>query len=1068
LTNGTAYTFTVTATNGVGTSVASAASNSVTPTANVPDAPVIGTVTAGNQQATVNFTAPANDGGSAITEYTVTSSPGGLTATGTDSPITITGLTNGTAYTFTVTAPNGVGTSATSSATVSVTPEPTAPDAPTDVSATAGDGLAIISFTAPVNDGGSPITGYTIYTLEGGIQTGTASYFNTDIPKTINGLTNGTEYVFQVIAVNAIGISARSAFSNAVIPAATIAVTDVSLNKSTTTLSLNSTEQLIVTVAPVTATNKNVGWSSDNTAVATVVNGLVSAVSVGTATITVTTEDGNKMATCTVTVTTETIAVTDVSLNKTTTTLLLTATEQLTETVAPANATNKNGIWSSDNTAVATVVDGLVSAVSDGTATITVTTEDGNKTATCTVTVITSQATGALTISQADIVYGETPSPVIVSQTGDGTVSYEYKSQNAGDDTYSGTVPKVVGNYTVRGTLAETASYSSATATADFAIAKATLTVTVADTLKIVGMSNPSFRIIYEGFVYDENETALLSLPIAQTTATTNSPVGTYPISTTGGSSDNYTFDRHNGVLRVIVGDARLLDIQISTSELSPAFSSEITDYVITLSCGETAVTVSATASTGSTVTYIPGSSTVQFDNPGAKTLVVRSTAADGATMDYTIKVVSPYPQALLRKYWNNVLAVNLNPAVNGNIRFTGYQWTLDGVVLPGETGAYLHLTDSPAGKYGVLLSTTDEIAIPVCEGVEMPAITLSRTLKVYPNPVSVMATVENIHWKMSPRMQLYDLSGRLVREYQCGNSLISIDLSGIPAGVLLGKALQAQHEVSVYGSTGYSQINYSLNTVAIPASNGSAYLSGNKLSFAFGLGYTYTLSRDWAIVSGAELTSLSATSGVHVLADDTRETYSYEDRTEEMIFRSRATGFAEKQKATYLQIPLMAEYRIPTVDDHRWYVAAGLKLGFVAGSKYEATADNLTTSGYFPEWGSTFYDMPEHGFVNVQNPSWSGKPDYGINVAMSAETGLRWALTDHIGIYTGVYIDYGLTNIAPAKDEMAVINYQPDIPTEFIYNSVVTSKQQSTNSPYMNKMNLISIGVKLRVGFGF
>jgi hypothetical protein len=84
--------------------------------------PTIGTATAGNAQATVSFTAPASNGGAAITGYTVTSSPGNITATGSASPITITGLTNGTAYTFTVTATNSVGTSSASAASNLVTP----------------------------------------------------------------------------------------------------------------------------------------------------------------------------------------------------------------------------------------------------------------------------------------------------------------------------------------------------------------------------------------------------------------------------------------------------------------------------------------------------------------------------------------------------------------------------------------------------------------------------------------------------------------------------------------------------------------------------------------------------------------------------------------------------------------------------------------------------------------------------------------------------------------------------------------------------------------------------------
>jgi uncharacterized protein YjdB len=113
---------------------------------------------------------------------------------------------------------------------------------------------------------------------------------------------------------------------------------------------------------------------------------LITAVAPGTATITVTTTDGSKTATCAVTVTP--IAVTGVSLSPTTVSIAAGATSQLTPTVAPSNASNKTVTYASSNTAVATVsASGLVTGISAGTATITVTTTDGSKTATCAVTV---------------------------------------------------------------------------------------------------------------------------------------------------------------------------------------------------------------------------------------------------------------------------------------------------------------------------------------------------------------------------------------------------------------------------------------------------------------------------------------------------------------------------------------------------------------------------------------------------------------------------------------------------------------------------------------------------------
>lgn len=92
----------------------------------LPDAPTVGTATAGDAEAWVSFTAPASNGGSAITNYTVTANPGGNTATGNASPLRVAGLTNFVAYTFTVTAENTAGTGPASAASNSVVPN-TAP-----------------------------------------------------------------------------------------------------------------------------------------------------------------------------------------------------------------------------------------------------------------------------------------------------------------------------------------------------------------------------------------------------------------------------------------------------------------------------------------------------------------------------------------------------------------------------------------------------------------------------------------------------------------------------------------------------------------------------------------------------------------------------------------------------------------------------------------------------------------------------------------------------------------------------------------------------------------------------
>src|SRR5436309_2955939 len=202
LTNGTSYSFTVRAANAIGPGPASspATATPVAP-ATAPGAPTGLTATAGNGQVGLTWTAPSSDGGSPITGYTATASPGGATCSvgGSTLGCTISGLTNGTTYSFTVRATNAVGTGP-ASAPATATPA-TVPGAPTGLTATPGNGQVALAWTAPAT-GGSPITGYTATASPG---SATCSVGGSTLACTISGLTNGTSYSFTVRAANAIG-----------------------------------------------------------------------------------------------------------------------------------------------------------------------------------------------------------------------------------------------------------------------------------------------------------------------------------------------------------------------------------------------------------------------------------------------------------------------------------------------------------------------------------------------------------------------------------------------------------------------------------------------------------------------------------------------------------------------------------------------------------------------------------------------------------------------------------------------------------------------------------------------
>ena len=167
----------------------------------------------------------------------------------------------------------------------------------------------------------------------------------------------------------------------------TIPVSRLTLSQTSLTLTEGEDANLTVTVVPDDATDKTLIWSSSDATVATVNEGLVRAVAPGSATITVKTVDGLVSASCAVTVNKLIIHAASVSLDKASLEMNVGDEETLTATVAPADADDKSVIWSSDNTDVATVANGKVTAVGAGEATITVKTNDGGFTAACAVTV---------------------------------------------------------------------------------------------------------------------------------------------------------------------------------------------------------------------------------------------------------------------------------------------------------------------------------------------------------------------------------------------------------------------------------------------------------------------------------------------------------------------------------------------------------------------------------------------------------------------------------------------------------------------------------------------------------
>ena len=236
----------------------------------VPAAPTIGAPVAGNTSATVNWTAPAAAAGAApVTGYVIRTFVGTTNTVFSTTPVgnvttsVVTGLTNGTAYSFDVTATSAAGAGATSARSAQVTPVApvvtTVPAAPTIGVSTAGNASVTVRWTAPVNTGGSAITGYTVRRYVGTSTVATAPITVGNVTSTvITGLTNGTSYRFDVAAINAVGTGAFSGQSTAVTPTAgtpadTVAPTIAARVPASGARAVSQTANLTVTFSePVT------------------------------------------------------------------------------------------------------------------------------------------------------------------------------------------------------------------------------------------------------------------------------------------------------------------------------------------------------------------------------------------------------------------------------------------------------------------------------------------------------------------------------------------------------------------------------------------------------------------------------------------------------------------------------------------------------------------------------------------------------------------------------------------------------------------------------------------------
>jgi N-acetylmuramoyl-L-alanine amidase len=234
---------------------------------------------------------------------------------------------------------------------------------------------------------------------------------------------------------------------------------------------------------------------------------------------------------------------------------------------------------------------------------------------------------------------------------------------------------------------------------------------------------------------------------------------------------------------KVLSTNANLVDLDVNG--LTPMFDPDVTEYSVTLPCDENSIEINAIGPIDGTVS---GTGIITLDKPGTVSTVVQSIAENGTVKKYIINVIRLFDMSfVVRPYWDNVLAVNLNPATNGGFTFTKFQWYKNGEPLSGSEGtrSQLYFTSSKMnGNYSIELTTADGMVMTACGVINMNIKdAVQQGLKVYPNPAKSSVTVENEKAASGDVINLFEMNGRFAKSYQGTGAKTTVDVSSLHPG---------------------------------------------------------------------------------------------------------------------------------------------------------------------------------------------------------------------------------------------------------------------------------------------
>lgn len=253
--------------------------------------------------------------------------------------------------------------------------------------------------------------------------------------------------------------------------------------------------------------------------------------------------------------------------------------------------------------------------------------------------------------------------------------------------------------------------------------------------------------------------------------------------------------------------------------------------------------------------------------------------------------------------------------------------------------------------------------------------------------------------------------------------------------------------EISVLTNVGLQGLNYKVT-------NGDNEL---KIGGKIGIGYSYFINKNWALLAGFEVGSFGNDSK---LLDNTFTSNQIDSEGDAFEYRVKTVGYKEKSNFYAANIPLMLQYR--TAGATQFYINGGGRVFFPFHQKTKVSIEEVKLSGYYSDMNVELIDMPSHGFSTLTNWKSSNETKLKTSFALSTEIGLSFLLSEKIRLYTGLYLDYGLNNMVKTNEQVTdlpLLNYDENS------NNKANGLIGTTNA--VDQTKLLAYGIQFRLGFG-